>query len=187
MTEDLRSLDREVGQALGFEPSVYWMASNDGGESMCANTSNSGPWFTERDLREWLAERQQRGAKYFATMEILQRERWPAFSTSWEAASQVVEKMAQMGFTMDLQYKGKGRNYEFTAECSFDRWRNIRDFGHAVGSVPESIARLRHFVLCSSRFRTVASRARPVCWRNLTLLAARSTNGVALTLYCLTR
>lgn len=62
------------------------------------------------------------------------------YSTDIAAAWDVVEKLGRDGFTCDIQWKGAGRNYEFTAEASFDKWTPPQS-GHAVGSAPLAICR----------------------------------------------
>lgn len=64
----------------------------------------------------------------------------PAFSTDIAAAWKVVERLGEMGYTLDIQWKGKGRVYEFTSEVSASRWDDygFRDY-HAVGSMPYAV------------------------------------------------
>lgn len=56
----------------------------------------------------------------------------PAYSTDIRAAWEVVEKMASDGWTLDLQWKGEGREFSHTAEASFTRWNGAdRQMGHS--------------------------------------------------------
>lgn len=83
----------------------------------------------------------------------------PRYSTDIAAAWEVVEKLGRDGFTCDFQWKGAGREYEFTAEVAFNRWRwseGLQDFGHAVGSAPEAICRAALMACASSGTPSVA-------------------------------
>lgn len=60
-------------------------------------------------------------------------------TTNLAEAWEVVEAMANRGYTLDLQYKGKGREYEFTAEASFTQ--HLLTAGHGYGTVGEAICR----------------------------------------------
>jgi hypothetical protein len=62
----------------------------------------------------------------------------PEYSTSIADAWQVVEKLANDGWDLDLvyldlEYKGRGRSHAFTAEGSFSRWEDgMLRTGHQV-------------------------------------------------------
>lgn len=91
-----RERDAVVGRALGFTPAIEHIATCDGGVSAAATTSRTGPWFYENDLRDWL-DRQH--AKWLMTGYTMATwERWPAFTESWDAMREVVEKMGDTWF-----------------------------------------------------------------------------------------
>jgi hypothetical protein len=55
------------------------------------------------------------------------------YSTSIAEAWLVVEKLAQTEWDYSLEYKGKGRGYEFTAEGYFGKWVDGQfRYGHTV-------------------------------------------------------
>ena len=58
-------------------------------------------------------------------------------STDIKAAWEVVEKMGRDGFTANVQWKGAGRGYEYTAEVSYTK--SICTVGHATGEAPIAI------------------------------------------------
>ena len=68
----------------------------------------------------------------------------PCYSTDIAAAWLVVEKLAQDGWSYNLEWKGKGRGYEFTAEGCLIRWKDAEhQTVHAVGdTVPLFICTL---------------------------------------------
>ena len=66
------------------------------------------------------------------------------YSTEIAEAWKVVEHLAADGWTLQLQWKGAGREYANTAEVSFQRHPRRGDFqlGHAVGdTAPLAICR----------------------------------------------
>lgn len=65
--------------------------------------------------------------------------RVPDFSTDIAAAWEVVEKLGNMGYTINIQWKGKGRVYENTAEVSITS--NIYTVGHGIGTAPIAICK----------------------------------------------
>lgn len=58
----------------------------------------------------------------------------PDYSGDIACAWRVALEMAGRGYTLDLQWKGKGRQFENSAEASFTR--SIVTAGHAVGDLP---------------------------------------------------
>lgn len=53
-----------------------------------------------------------------------------SYGTDIRAAWEVVEKMASDGWTLDLQWKGEGREFSHTAEAYFSRWVDADPQGH---------------------------------------------------------
>jgi hypothetical protein len=86
-----REKDALVGRALRFSPRIVHIATCDGGVSAAATTSRDGPWFYEGDLQGWLAGQHARGRMLGYAMGTW--ERWPHFTTSWDAMREVVERL----------------------------------------------------------------------------------------------
>ena len=63
----------------------------------------------------------------------------PYYTTSIEAAWAIVEHLGELGFNVFIEWKGKGRGYEHTAEVSVNKVKGFTTEGHGVGPAPLAI------------------------------------------------
>lgn len=57
-----RATDAAVARAIGVDPKIIHIVTNNEGESAAAMTDErDGPWYNERQLRQWLEKQQSEG------------------------------------------------------------------------------------------------------------------------------
>lgn len=123
-------LDAAVGRAMGVTPGTIWIVTADGGKSARASVDERhGPWYSEQELRSWLAREQSQGLH--RECEISTWEKWPRYSTDVRAAVELIEKlpgldMAGAGvFTVHREASyvgGKAERWWWVAGLVHDGW-----------------------------------------------------------------
>ena len=97
--------DLAVAKAVGDRGKHYWMASSDGGQSLCASTLDSDCWPTKSSLESWLNERHAAGTH--AEYRIVEGWLPKHYSTDMNDAMEAAEKVGL--FMRDTQ-DGPGTN-----------------------------------------------------------------------------
>ncbi len=72
------ALDKAVAEIRNDPPRFYIMAMDEAEEAYCADVSSDGPWYSERELREWLRQEHARGASL--DYHIVKRLRYARYS-----------------------------------------------------------------------------------------------------------
>jgi hypothetical protein len=99
-------IDREIGKRFGFTGRTEWIVTDDNGQSMVAGTSPRGPWYSHRELQEWLSEQQKEGR--FLNHRIEPLETYAQFSSDIAAAFRVVEAARQRAWMIHIIAKSDG-------------------------------------------------------------------------------
>jgi hypothetical protein len=97
-----RELDARVGRLIGAAPEIIPIITGDGGKSAVAWVNRvDGPWYDERSLREYLAEKQAAG---LLTGYVIGRwEQWPRYSEDVAAAWLVVSHLQAIGCVVRIE------------------------------------------------------------------------------------
>lgn len=73
----------------------------------------------------------------------------PYYSKYVQAAWLIVEHLGKEGCCVDIQWKGAGRKYQFTAEVNITK--DSITIGNAYGTMPEAICKAALFAITSLR------------------------------------
>jgi len=139
-------LDQLVAEAIGVEPDIVWIASNDGGKSACADVDpRHGPWYTKRQLADWLKERHSRGTH--GGYELLAWKRYRSYSTDAVAACAACAAAQKLGggWLWSLDWEGDG--YRFTWLLPEPDGCTGHPFGPSAEAKTEDLARCRAVLL----------------------------------------
>lgn len=132
-----RELDALVAKFMENPGEEYAYASNNDGKSGCAFTDRrDGPWYTIRELEEWLAERQAKGSHL--DYKIVRSVRYPHYSTDIGAAWEVVEKLKAQEIYWSASYK-RGANTAFEYEVDFRGMGRMHMVEHWYGYADSSL------------------------------------------------
>ena len=135
--------DRMVSEAIGVEPEVIWIATNDHGQSACASTDRrEGPWYTKQELESWLRVQHSRGLHL--GYELATWQKYRPYSTDPTAAKQATDAMVERtGWDWSLHVRtGK---FQFTWYTPLAHARHI----HVDAAPTEELARCRAVLLAA--------------------------------------
>lgn len=97
--------DAEVGRlVMGYEGEPFHFCTHDGQAMSAWVDRRDGPWYTLRDLQEWLADHHSRGIHKELWIETQQR--FPKYTTDPAADYSVLVKVRETWDQMRLLYFG---------------------------------------------------------------------------------